>query len=65
MVKIRTLKRPWAYCQNDSEHGKNTRELIITIGDYKRNWWLCDDCLNELQLEMECKVAEVLEHEVE
>jgi len=62
MIKIRTLKRPWAYCATDNSHGKAKHELIIEIGYWKQRWWLCDNCLNELQLELERKVAEVLDN---
>jgi hypothetical protein len=61
-VKVRTIKKPWAVCFG--EHGLIRGQHELTINGHMVGWF-CDSCLSELQLEMERKVAEVVDHEDE
>ena len=57
-IKIRKLKRAWAYCEVNHKHGKTPYEFGVKIGDSKFKAWLCADCF-ELYHQ---KFHEVLKH---
>ena len=49
-VKIRPLKRPYAFCAGESRHGTAAHEVKILDGkgDIIAIFWQCTECLQEL-----------------
>lgn len=60
-VKIRKLKRAWAYCNQDNSHGQTQYELIIKSDNniYPLKTWLCPNCLIEFKNKIDNSIGEI------
>lgn len=52
IVRLKKVRKVWAYCQNNREHGNTPYELSMNFGLFVINGrvrvWLCEDCLISL-----------------
>ncbi len=58
-IKIRKIKRAWAYCNNDTTHGKTQFELTITDNEnYNRfTIWLCQNCIVDFRTQFDNEIT--------
>ena len=58
-IKIRRIKRAWAFCETDVAHGKTQFELSIDtrIAPVPIKFWLCPNCITQIPIQINSEIS--------
>jgi hypothetical protein len=59
-LTIRKIKRAWAYCDTNEEHGKTQFELTIQPNHAQTiKVWLCQNCIAEISSQINTEITRI------